>query len=180
MDIQPIIITATQINYFFVCKRKLWLFSHNITMEHNSELVELGNLLHKDSYGKKRKEIEFDGIKIDFFEKSKALIHEVKKSKAIEKSHVWQIKYYLFRLNELGIEVEGEINYPLLKKTQKISLTDQDKKVILNIISKVEQILKEPLPPQKIDEKICKKCSYFEFCYAWLLHFKKRKSQKAG
>jgi CRISPR-associated exonuclease Cas4 len=166
MNKQSVVITATQINYFFVCKRKLWLFSHNINMEHNSELVELGNLLHQESYSKKRKEIEFDGIKIDFFEKNKALIHEVKKSKAIEKSHVWQIKYYLYRLKELGVEVEGEIDYPLQRKKQKISLTDEDEKVILNIISQLEQILKEPLPPQKMDQSICKKCSYYEFCYA--------------
>jgi CRISPR-associated exonuclease Cas4 len=31
--------------------------------------------------------------------------------------------------------------------------------------------LKEPLPPQKMDQSICKKCSYYEFCYAWLLYF---------
>lgn len=166
MDKNSIFVTATQINYFFVCKRKLWLFSHNITMEHNSELVELGSLLHKDSYEKKRKEIEFDGIKIDFFEKNKTLIHEVKKSEAIEKSHIWQMKYYLYRLKELGVEVEGEIDYPLQKKTEKLSLTDQDQKIILNIISKLKQILEEPLPPKSVDQKICKKCSYYEFCYA--------------
>ncbi|OSS41509.1 CRISPR-associated RecB family exonuclease Cas4a [Desulfurella amilsii] len=166
MERKSIFITATQINYFFVCKRKLWLFSHNITMEHNSELVELGSLLHKDSYKKRRKEIEFDGIKIDFFEKNKALIHEVKKSTAIEKSHIWQIKYYLYRLKELGINVEGKIDYPLQKKTESISLSDTDEMVISNIISKLKQILKEPLPPQKIAQKICKKCSYYEFCYA--------------
>lgn len=159
-------ITATQINYFFVCKRKLWLFSHNITMEHNSELVELGNLLHQNSYEKKRKDIEFEGIKIDFFEKSKAIIHEVKKSKAIEEAHIWQMKYYLYCLRQLGIYVQGQIDYPKQRKTEKILWEEEDEKIILDIITKLEQILKEPLPPQKINKEKCKKCSYFEFCYA--------------
>ncbi|MBP7477765.1 MAG: Dna2/Cas4 domain-containing protein [Chitinophagales bacterium] len=33
------IITATHINYFHVCKRKLWMFSNGLNMEHNSDLV---------------------------------------------------------------------------------------------------------------------------------------------
>jgi len=166
MERKSIFITGTQINYFFVCKRKLWLFSHNITMEYNSELVELGSLLHQDSYKKKRKEIEFDGIKIDFFENNKVIIHEVKKSTAVEKSHIWQLKYYLYRLKELGINAEGKIDYPLQKKTEKVLLSNADEKVISNIIFKLEKILKEQFPPEKIVQKICKKCSYYEFCYA--------------
>jgi len=166
MDIKSIQITATQINYFLVCKRKLWLFSHNITMEHNSELVELGSLLHQNSYIKKRKEIEFEGIKIDFFEKSKAIVHEIKKSKAIEEAHIWQMKYYLYRLKELGVSVQGQIDYPKQRKTEKVLLQEGDEKTIVDMIKKIEEILKEPLPPQKINQGKCKKCSYFEFCYA--------------
>ena len=43
-------IRGTQINYYFICKAKLWLFSHHIQMEQESELVSLGKMLHKDSY----------------------------------------------------------------------------------------------------------------------------------
>ena len=31
--------TATHINYYNICHRKLWLFSNGINMEHNSALV---------------------------------------------------------------------------------------------------------------------------------------------
>ncbi len=37
-ETSPIFI-GTQINYYFVCQRKLWLFSHNLTMEHTSDTV---------------------------------------------------------------------------------------------------------------------------------------------
>ena len=33
--------TGTQVNYYFVCKRKLWLFSRNFEMEQFSDLVLL-------------------------------------------------------------------------------------------------------------------------------------------
>jgi CRISPR/Cas system-associated exonuclease Cas4 (RecB family) len=35
-------ITGTKIAYYFLCKRKLWLFSHNITFEQESEDVKIG------------------------------------------------------------------------------------------------------------------------------------------
>ena len=119
-----IIITGTQINYYFVCKRKLWLFSKHISMEQTSDLVEIGSILHETSYKRKRREIQLEGIKIDFFEKNRGIIHEVKKSKTIENAHIWQLKYYLYYFKQLGINVTGEINYPILRKIEKIELAE--------------------------------------------------------
>ncbi|MGI0081574.1 MAG: Dna2/Cas4 domain-containing protein, partial [Nitrososphaerales archaeon] len=45
--------TGSQINYYFICKRKLWLFSHNIELEQESDLVKLGALLHQNRYRRK-------------------------------------------------------------------------------------------------------------------------------
>ena len=33
-------LTATHINYFHICHRKLWLFANGINMEHTSDAVE--------------------------------------------------------------------------------------------------------------------------------------------
>ena len=38
-------VTGNMVNYFFVCKRKLWLFQHQIGFEQTSERVQLGSLL---------------------------------------------------------------------------------------------------------------------------------------
>jgi len=50
-------VSGTQVNYFIICKTKLWLFSHFVTMEHSSDLVSYGKLVHETSYGEKKKEI---------------------------------------------------------------------------------------------------------------------------
>lgn len=34
-------LTATHIGYFFTCKRKLWLFAHQLNCENESELVKM-------------------------------------------------------------------------------------------------------------------------------------------
>ena len=159
------VVGGTEVNYFFVCHRKLWLFSHNIQMEHTSEKVEEGKLLHQFSYDRKQKEIAFDGIKIDFFDKHRGTITEVKKTRSIEQSHIWQLKYYLFYLKQLGIELKGEMRYPLLRRKEDVNLSAEDEKEIKRIIHEVEQIKQRVTPPSVIHASFCKKCSYYELCY---------------
>lgn len=159
------IVTGTQINYYFVCKRKLWFFSHNISMEQYNESVEIGKIIHEVSYERKKKEIELDGIKIDFFDKNKGIIHEVKKSKAVEDAHIWQLKYYIYYFRKLGINVSGKINYPQIRRTENVDLNNEDIEHIVNICDKINEITGRESPPEVINEKICKKCSYFELCY---------------
>lgn len=41
---QPLV-TGTEFNYYNICRRKLWLFSHGIQMEHTSDNVLLGKMI---------------------------------------------------------------------------------------------------------------------------------------
>ena len=81
-------INGLQINYYFICKTKLWLFSHNITLELESDNVQLGILLHENSF-KKEKDFLIDNlINIDFIKITDAVeIHEIKKTDKMELSH---------------------------------------------------------------------------------------------
>lgn len=38
-------VTGTEFNYYHICRRKLWLFSHGIQMEHTSDNVLIGKLI---------------------------------------------------------------------------------------------------------------------------------------
>ena len=158
-------ISGVEVNYYFVCKRKLWYFSHNINMEHTSEAVEIGSTIHENSYARKRREIGFDGIKLDFVEVNKGLIHEVKKSKAVEKAHIWQLKYYLYRLKDFGVAFTGKIDYPLIRRTENVNFNEDDEKEMEFILKDIEKIKSFPRPPVEKRAGICKKCSYYEFCY---------------
>ncbi len=158
--------TGTQINYFFVCKRKLWLFTKDIRFENENEYVQLGRLIDEFSYPRKKKQIELGRIKIDFMDGKNGVIHEVKKSRKIEKAHIWQLKYYLYWLKIRGIEnITGEIDYPKLKKKEAIVLTESDALEFNIIFDEIKKILELPRPPLVINRPFCKKCAYFEFCY---------------
>ena len=135
-------------------------------MEQESELVELGKFIHETSYQREKKEIMVDNtIVIDFTGNDK-IIHEVKKSNKIEKAHIWQLKYYLYYLKQKGIlNVTGELNYPKLKKIEKVSLTDNNEKELKKIFSNIDEIINRDTPPPHINKSFCKKCAYYEFCY---------------
>ena len=88
-------ITGTHINYYFLCRCKLWLFANGINMEHESELVYEGRLIHETSYpqrSEKYEEISIGGIRIDYYDPRRKVIHEVKKSDKMEPAHEWQLK----------------------------------------------------------------------------------------
>ncbi len=160
------IFTGTQINYYFVCPRKLWLFSHNLTMEHTSDTVYMGKLIGEESYGREKKEVLVDNvIKIDFVG-SDRVIHEVKKSNKVEKAHEYQLLYYLYHLKLKGMEdVRGELNYPKLKQKKKVYLTSEKEDELKNIFTKISSIIQMPKVPERKNISFCRKCSYYELCW---------------
>lgn len=163
-------VTGTHFNYYQVCKRKLWLFTNGINFEHTSDLVLEGKLIHEDSYpqrSEKYEEIELDGIKVDYYDAKSKVIHEIKKSNKVEKAHEWQVKYYLYVFEQNGIEgVTGLLEYPVLRKTQSVILSDLDREKIEAMKKDIEKIISDENCPPLIQKSLCRNCSYFEFCYS--------------
>ena len=161
-------INGTQINYYFICKTKLWLFSHNMQMEQESDNVSLGKQLHENSY-KNEKEFLIDNlINVDFIKNKNPIeIHEVKKTKSMEKSHEFQLLYYMHYLKkEKDIpNTIGYLNYPNIREKIKVELTDEKESQIEEVLDDIHNIINSDIPKPK-KSRICRKCAYFEFCFA--------------
>jgi CRISPR-associated exonuclease Cas4 len=162
-------ITGTQIAYLHLCHRKLWLFANGLNMEHTSGLVTQGRIIDEYTYGQrasKWQQVEIDGIKIDYYDPKNKVVREVKKSNKREGSHIAQVKYYIYILEQNGIEVSHAIlEYPKLKKTEEIYLSDADREDIPIWQKKARDIISAEVCPDKINSTLCKRCSYYEFCY---------------
>jgi len=171
-------LTATHINYYHICHRKLWLFSNGISMEQTSNTVADGKLLHETSYpqrAEKYSEIEissplgggWEGAgKIDFYDAKNKVIHELKRSDKMEVAYEWQLKYYILLLEQNGVEgVTGILEYPKLKATSTIALTQSDRVYLKLVIRNIEAIVESENCPPLLNAKICKSCSYYDFCY---------------
>ncbi|MDD4572186.1 MAG: CRISPR-associated protein Cas4 [Clostridia bacterium] len=159
-------ITGMMIYYYMVCTRKLWYFYNSISMEQENENVKIGKALDEQSYAREDKHINIDDvINIDFI-RSKGVLHEVKKSRKIEKAGIWQLKYYLYYLKQKGVGgIKGKIAYPLLKQTLEVDLTQDDENELAGMIEKIYEVVNDSLPLKAEKKAFCKACAYFDLCY---------------
>ena len=159
-------ITGTHFNYYQICKRKLWLFANGISMEHTSDLVYEGKLIHEESYPQrsaKYEEVEMDGIKVDYYD----TLHKVKKSDKVEVAHEWQLKYYMYVFEQNGIEgISGILEYPVLRKRDTVLLSDIDRETIVEMKNEIKQVIESDFCPPLEKKRICRNCSYWDFCYS--------------
>ena len=163
-------ITGTHIAYYHTCHRKLWLFAHGIQMEHTSQVVAEGKLIGETTYverAQKYTELAIEGIKIDFYDAKNKVVHEVKKSDKVEKAHIAQVKYYLYILAKNGIkDASAFIEYPKMRQKEIVEWQQEDHAMVEEWITEVKEITQQKECPALVKLKICKKCSYHDFCYS--------------
>ncbi len=161
-------ITGTMVNYYFICHRKLWLFTHDVQLEKESDAVAQGKLIDETTYPDQKHGIDIQGtVVLDFLRVKDRVIHEIKKSDSVEQAHIWQLKYYLYVLKSMGVEgMSGEIDYPKLRKRETVELLPEDEHHLHDILNRIEAIKHTDLIPDTINKSFCKKCAYYEFCWS--------------
>ena len=161
-------VNGTLINYYFFCKTKLWLHANRINLEDNSEDVRIGKILHEINEEKgKKTETSIDNIKIDKL--TKDYLVEVKKSDSNPEAVKWQVLLYLYKLKQKGVIKKGKIEFIEKRKQRKkvhfVELDESNEKELLEVLSKIEELIDLPKPPEATLENHCKKCAYYEYCF---------------
>jgi len=62
-------------------------------------------------------------------------------------------------------QVEGELDYPLLRKKERVVLTDRLREEIRSVLKGIKEVIALPELPRPSYLRICRKCAYFEFCW---------------
>ena len=130
-------ITGTHFAYYQLCRRKLWLFANGINMEQESDLVYEGKLIHEESYPERSS--KYEEVAIDGI----------------------KVDYYDAKNHVIGI-----LEYPEMRKTKEVILTDVDREEISSMISEIESIIQKDECPPRVKKGLCRNCSYFDFCYS--------------
>ena len=85
----------------------------------------------------------------------------------MDRAHEWQLKYYLYVFERNGIVgIIGVLEYPVLRKTDTVLLTDIDRETILSMEKEIKVIIDSEECPPLEKKRICKSCSYYDFCYS--------------
>lgn len=159
-------VNGTLVNYYIHCKRQCYLHGNRLNLEDNSEDVKIGKALH-EARESENTEIVLDNIRLDKL--TKTYLIEVKKSDVDIEAAKWQLIYYLFILKQKGVIRTGKLECiekkTKEKKTQIIELNEELEKQLEQYIIEIENLIKSDDIPEPIEDKKCKKCAYFDYCY---------------
>uniref|UniRef100_A0A7V4FIZ6 CRISPR-associated exonuclease Cas4 n=1 Tax=Fervidobacterium pennivorans TaxID=93466 RepID=A0A7V4FIZ6_FERPE len=153
---------------YLICKREAWLISHGIEGKQDNIYLDLGRLIHEESYSRyKHEQIVMPSVKIDILYENKntKVIGEIKSSSKRLKEAKMQLLYYCYILQKKGIQFTAEILIPKEKKRIRVELTDEHIKEIETVIEEVKELINFSKPPIPIRQSSCTKCAYEEFCW---------------
>jgi CRISPR-associated exonuclease Cas4 len=161
-------VNGTLVWYYMICKRELWLMSRNILPDQFDENIDFGRFLHEFTYKKSKKEIAFGNVKFDLIyeDNDKLVIGETKKSSKFFEASKMQLLFYLYYLNNSGINAEGVLHYPEERKKIKIFLDENSIKEMDFVIKDILEIINEDKPPEVVKINFCKNCGYNEYCFS--------------
>lgn len=177
----PVRIGGMLVGYYLVCPRKAWLSLRGLWMEQESEAVAIGRLIDEASYRRERTDLDLeaeapDGTRlvgrIDWANLHDGVLHETKKSPAVEEAHRWQVRFYLWLLRCAavtradGTPFTGMINYPKLRRTEPVELRPEHEARLAEVVTALRQLAGQPHPPPRIEKRaFCRKCAFEELCY---------------
>lgn len=161
-------VNGTLIWYYNICKREVWLMSHNIVPDQQNENIDLGRFLHEQSYKRNSKEIVFGNVRFDVLldKNDKLVIGETKKTSSFSEASKWQLLFYLKVLKKAGICASGVLLYPKEKKREEVELTEEAERQLEKMEQEIIKIVKEPVALRPVTCKYCKKCAYEEYCWS--------------
>ena len=77
-----------------------------------------------------------------------------------------QLLFYLYQLKRRGLIRKGLVSYTKEKKTEEVILTKENEREIEELEVKIQDILQSETAPKLERKPYCRRCAYFDFCYA--------------
>ena len=161
-------IIPTYVWYYYICRREVWLMSHHVKPNEDDKNVEIGRVLHENSYVRNKKEISLPGMKLDVVttEDGQTVVGEIKKSSRSLKAARMQLLYYLYKLRENKVDAKGRLYFPREKKTLDVNLDSASITEIEDAIYEIRNIIRRPTPPKPEKIRFCRNCAYRELCWS--------------
>ena len=141
--------------------------AHELNPNQEDSFLEIGRLIHDDSYKREKKEISVSNMKIDLIKKKdgELIVGEIKKSSHFELPARMQLAFYLYKLRKRGIDAKGELLIPKEKKKIRVELTPNIENELEKASQNIKEIINQEKPPQPAKIRFCRNCAYREFCW---------------
>lgn len=133
-----------------------------LTPDEDDEILKIGRAIHSTYYKDMKEEVQLDGIKVDRVRGR--VIYEIKTSSKYLEATKFQLLYYIYRFNEEGVNVDGEILIP--REGKRIRVDKEDIPKLEAALTEISNIVRAEKPPQAVKIPFCKKCAYRNFCWS--------------
>lgn len=172
-------VTPMLLAYRLICPRKAWLSGRGLWMEQESGAVMEGRLLEASTQKRKAGQLplsaEFEGIrlngKVDRVDWQAGAVIEVKKGRACQEAHRWQLRAYLWMLRLVGAEgpngaeFVGRLHYPAIKHVEAVELEGKHVRELEDMVRETSALLTQETPPSRCPRvSFCRKCAFEELC----------------
>lgn len=162
-------ITGTLVWYYAICSRECWLMAHQIEPERDFDLLAEGRLNTEAHYEREKKEIEIPGgVRVDKVrrEGGKLVLSEIKKSSKFLPATKVQLAFYLWTLEQEGVEAIGEVLVPEERKREEVILEGGMREELMRALEEIPKLIDQPKPPPAKWIRYCNPCAYAEFCWS--------------
>lgn len=142
--------------------------SRQICPDEDNTLLHLGRLIQNQSYGRERKEVRLEHLCLDLIrrEEETLIVAEVKKSSRVREAARMQLAFYLYELEQMGIEARGELLFPEERQREQLVLDEKLSQRVEEIKGCIVSLVLQEQPPLPERNTFCNKCAYAEFCWA--------------
>ena len=160
-------IGGTMVDYYFICRRQVWLMAHGMEPDKRNELLRLGRLLDAESYGRERKGVVVGDSLFDILRRGEEtlVVGEVKKSSRAAEAAAMQLAHYLYVLRKEGVVATGELLFPKEKRRERVELTEERMRVLDRVYQDIRGLVCEERPPAAEKIEACTPCAYAEWCW---------------
>lgn len=141
--------------------------AHHILPDEEDDRISAGRVIHQFAYPEMpRREVNIDNTMTVDLLPGEGVVAELKKSSAALEAAILQLAYYLYYLkHHKGLEVRGHLLIPHERRRHVVELDPQLEAKLQRILTDIESIRRQPLPPEARRIPHCKPCAYSGICW---------------
>lgn len=158
-------VTGVMMQYFAVCKRELWFYLRDISIDKDNEHIHRGTRVDETAFAGRRESVNLGMIVPDLLDNGR--IAEIKPSSdGPGEGRELQLYYYLWYFKHvLGTERDGVLIYPTENKRETVTLTASDEERVEDVIREIYDLRDQSSPPPLEEKPFCSACAYHDFCW---------------
>lgn len=167
MDIESI--KGTDINYYFICRRRTWMSVHSFYIIDKNQFVQHGSFLSAKKRNTGYNSVRIGKNEIDNLEQNsngEYIVHEYKRGYKPLDGDIFQILHYMNLIENSGYKIgDGILHLLGSKKVVYVKKTEKLMNRLIDAYRDIQRLKNEEMPGPIRNYFCLHGCSYAYFCW---------------